>query len=320
MTGSHPFPTESRYDPNAAGGRQLFASITCRKCHRIESQPSKSAGFAVEVFRKRGWLIGGKRSRDVCPGCRNQTERRPDMTAPQRRAAYNAIEARLDQQEGIAPAPSPEPPIVNTVMAEKLAPLAEAMKGRGARRVGLLRGQTLGTGYTKRHNSQRAARTRLRDPEAKEGIHYRIVNEPGGTFGFELITQPQEGLMAEAIPTERLPGVQPAPAAQPPRNPTPPENRRVLDAMDAHYDADRQMYRGSFTDEAVAQQLKVPRAWVTKVRADFYGPETNEAALMRGAKLDDAIKLAEAATKTLLDMAQQAEGLATELKKAREAL
>lgn len=311
------FPSERRI--GEGGASTLFVSITCRKCHRVDTQPMKGPMLGTKVFRARGWLIGSKRNRDVCPGCRNQSDRRENMSGPAKRAAYNAIEERLDRQEagqlGIAP-PEPRPP-VNTVMAEALAPLAAAMKAE--RRKPAPKGTT--TGFTAAHNAARAARRHLgmHKDDAIPGVHYKIINEPGGTFGFELIPIPQETTMAD--PTQSVAGKAVAPPLVPaaPRQPTPPENRRVLDAMDAHYDADRQMYRGSFTDDSVSQQLKVPRAWVTKVRTEFYGPETNEAALMRGAKLDDAIKLAEAASAKLLDMAQQAETLA-DLKRAREAL
>lgn len=69
------------------------------------------------------------------------------------------------------------------------------------------------------------------------------------------------------------------PAVAKPREPTPHENRRVLDALYAHYDVDRGFYQKSWTDKALAGHLDVPTQWVTACREHFFGgPDRNDAA------------------------------------------
>jgi ribosome-binding protein aMBF1 (putative translation factor) len=67
-------------------------------------------------------------------------------------------------------------------------------------------------------------------------------------------------------------------AAEEPRQPTRDDNRRIREELDATYDEAAGRYRKSWTDQALAEKLKVPRAWVAGVREGFYGPDTNEAA------------------------------------------
>lgn len=60
-----------------------------------------------------------------------------------------------------------------------------------------------------------------------------------------------------------------------PRLPSPEDNIKVLDALDAAYDRKLRCYSGKGSDEALAAQLDVPRAWVASVRDQFFGPDTN---------------------------------------------
>ncbi|AFU86674.1 hypothetical protein D869_gp240 [Caulobacter phage CcrRogue] len=66
-------------------------------------------------------------------------------------------------------------------------------------------------------------------------------------------------------------------SAEPPRAATPAENRRILEALDTHYDTNRQCYGGDMTDEKVSKELGLPRAWIAELRERVYGPERNEA-------------------------------------------
>lgn len=63
----------------------------------------------------------------------------------------------------------------------------------------------------------------------------------------------------------------PAPASA-----TQADRRKISDELDAAYDATASRYRGTFSDEALARKLAVPRAWVTEVREFLFGPERNE--------------------------------------------
>lgn len=123
----------------------------------------------------------------------------------------------------------------------------------------------------------------------------------------------------EAPMSNKQPAVSaaPAPIAEPPREPTRADKRRIIEALDEHYDAGKERYLRAFTDEALAEKLKCPRAWVTSLRDELYGPERNEAAQARDAEL---VKL-EAEAKSLEDRALQlatdAETLRAKIVRAR---
>ena len=231
------------------------------------------------------------------------------MSPAQRRAAYLRIEgiARAKEPEE-HPMAQPQPEPVNAIMAAVLAPVAEAMREQQRKPHAK---HKAGTNLSTRYNAMRSARARLGDLKAQEGVHFRTFPEPGDTWGFEILTpEPKEPTVAEPLETAPL---RPAP----PRQPTRDDNRRIRDAMEQHYDEGAGYYRDSFTDEALAANLSLPRAWVTRIREDFYGAEVNEASLKRGAELDVAIALAERATERLLAMAQESEALGEEMKAAR---
>lgn len=61
-------------------------------------------------------------------------------------------------------------------------------------------------------------------------------------------------------------------AAAQPQQPTPADRRRVSDALEEHYLTEKGCYRDSFSDEALAAKLDVPRAWVTELRELLFGP------------------------------------------------
>lgn len=226
----HLFLSENRLVEG--GARVIHVGIPCSKCGRIDWAKAPNAGFGRRIFKNRGWLIGARAGKHVCPAC--HAPRRPDLSPAQKRAAYCRI-------EGVAPAaaPIPAPDPVNPVMAEKLAPVLAA-----------------------------------------------LIN-------------PQEP---------------PAMAAEPPRQPTQADNRRILDALTAHYDEELQRYRKAFSDAALAEALAVPRAWIADVRERFYGPDVNEAAAERDAKVAHALDLADAAVNRLAEMALEAEKIATDLR------
>lgn len=111
------------------------------------------------------------------------------------------------------------------------------------------------------------------------------------------------------------------------RQPTVADNRRVRVAVEDHYDEDRQMYRGNWSDRMLAEELKVPRAWVTRAR-EMYGPDVNnDAEIRRQAaqvqariRIEEAIKKCEEAIKvsnTILELAAGLEGILADLKAKR---
>ena len=85
------------------------------------------------------------------------------------------------------------------------------------------------------------------------------------------------------------------PAADPPRQPTREDNRRIRDYLDSNFDELAGRYRGDLSDHRAAERLSVPRAWVSAIRSSLYGDDRNEAdeaAVELGTELvADAIRL-----------------------------
>jgi hypothetical protein len=59
--------------------------------------------------------------------------------------------------------------------------------------------------------------------------------------------------------------------ASAPRDPTVADRRRIMDALEEHYDVAGGYYTASWSDEGLAEKLKTPRAWVQAVREMFFG-------------------------------------------------
>lgn len=105
--------------------------------------------------------------------------------------------------------------------------------------------------------------------------------------------------------------------AEQPRQPTRDDRRKIMDALEEHYDHERGMYVGSFSDEAVAAKLKMPRAWVSEERERYFGPDTNEAAAREDAKVAELEKRITAAIDRAMIAAGECEALMRELKALR---
>lgn len=97
--------------------------------------------------------------------------------------------------------------------------------------------------------------------------------------------------------------------------PTRADKQRIGGGLDVRYDMRNERYKEDWSDAKLAETLDVPRAWVTQVRVDMYGDhdrnEINDAAFKA---LKEALAQAERAEAKLLDMAQEAERIATNLK------
>lgn len=294
--------------------------VTCCCCGKTHWRKASAKGLGNRIFHNEGWLLGTRRTSDKCPDCRGP-KRGAGMTPGEKRKAYLAIDRRDRRRAGEAPVriePQQAPVIVNTVMAEKLAPVMEQMKEEKMAnampfRPKGRRGRLQEGGFNWRSDARRAARTgmmKLGVTEAKSGVHYQVIEEEGGTFGWVPIEvqQKEEGHMADGDS-----GLIEA-MAQQPREPTREDNRRILSKLDESYDEKREMYKGDWSDKRVAETLDVPRAWVADIRERVYGPDRNEAQQAETKELREAIAMAEQAVKTLTDMAINAESLARDLR------
>lgn len=108
----------------------------------------------------------------------------------------------------------------------------------------------------------------------------------------------------------------PAPIEQPqvitmadPRQPTREDRRAILDSIEEHWNHERNCYRQAFSDKALGAKLNKPAAWVSDIRDEFFGPDTNEARDEAIATLQTLEKDTKAAADRLLAAAQEAETL-----------
>lgn len=94
------------------------------------------------------------------------------------------------------------------------------------------------------------------------------------------------------------------------RKPTIPQNRMIQDKLDTYYDVERQKYKGAWNDQLIADQLKMPRIWISTVRSAFYGPEVNDQASVLESELENYIKQCNDQAERCLNFAEKFENLA----------
>jgi hypothetical protein len=109
-------------------------------------------------------------------------------------------------------------------------------------------------------------------------------------------------------PTPEALTAAPSPVADPIPQPTRDERQLIHDELTKHYNIVDQRYDGSDSDTNVGGRLNMPRAWVTSVREMFFGEyDRNASSEKKKLALTEAVALAGAATKRLLEMAAEAE-------------
>ena len=65
-------------------------------------------------------------------------------------------------------------------------------------------------------------------------------------------------------------------AAEPPRQMQREDRRIIISKLDEVYIDESVGYSGDWSDERVAEDLGVPRAWVSTIREENFGPEVSE--------------------------------------------
>lgn len=126
-----------------------------------------------------------------------------------------------------------------------------------------------------------------------EDVHYRVLRDADRWWRYEITEPTPQQQIIEKEPTvsdgstQAVPDAESVPHAEPARPSTPADSRRIRDALDNdYYDEANERYKGDWNDARVAEAMKVPRAWVTRVR-EIYGPDRND-----GERLAAAAKLA----------------------------
>lgn len=102
-------------------------------------------------------------------------------------------------------------------------------------------------------------------------------------------------------------------AAEPPRQPTREDRRRIQTALDENYLEARGCYRNAFTDKILAEKLKLPAAWVAEERERAYGPEINETRSEAAASLMAIRVRLEALESRAMQLATEAEAMRSEI-------
>jgi hypothetical protein len=118
-------------------------------------------------------------------------------------------------------------------------------------------------------------------------------------------------------PTEKIVTTpDPVITADPPRQPSRDDRRRILEELEDSYDRTKDCYTGAGSDMQLAAKLSVPRAWVSELRDMMFGPDVNEAASLKEARLNELQGKLAALEEQALTLAQNAEALGREVRKA----
>lgn len=97
--------------------------------------------------------------------------------------------------------------------------------------------------------------------------------------------------------------------------------RRIHDEIVGNWDEHAGRYMGSATDKTIADVLKVPRAWVAEIRADYFGDDgTNEELVGFKADLERSIAEVTTLSNNALDVASKYDKVAENLKTMRQRL
>jgi hypothetical protein len=101
-----------------------------------------------------------------------------------------------------------------------------------------------------------------------------------------------------------------------PRTITRSDRRHIVDALEVHYDQDKQRYFKDMSDQKLGDKLNIPRVWITQIRVEMFGDhDRNEAQEADRVKALETIKLAESTRDKLLEMAGQAELILNDLRR-----
>lgn len=266
--------------------KRLCVGATCRCCKTTEWIPTNVPGdpppeLAAKQFRAHGWDVGKRRRDDTCPRCKGSKVR---PAAPQ--GWYERLVQTLDGCE-------PELVIDGFQVVSTARALAIA---QGDPAVELLP-------------------TQSQDARRLVPLMSRL-----GFTGPKAIPRGRSSLQGYKRPTTRpdtemetvdMPAT---PAAEAPRQPTREDRRKIVDHLDGCYNLDKGRYSGDWSDAKTAEELKVPRAWVSDLREQLYGPEGNEVADLV-VKDFDALKARAAELEgDVVRLMEKADGFIRELK------
>jgi hypothetical protein len=80
----------------------------------------------------------------------------------------------------------------------------------------------------------------------------------------------------EVMSSEKVVPITPPPAVEPPRAMTRDDGRIIFNKIDENYAGESVGYALGWSDERIAKDLGVPRAWVAEIRDKYFGPDIDE--------------------------------------------
>ncbi len=308
------------------------AHIDCSTCNRsdparADQSLAKAQPNAMKKFRWAGWELGKDRAHDVCPECVTKAnEARREKNRKEFGMEHVAPGSLVDGYIHVASTLSPEP----SVQPE---PALEFLPGKAPRKRSSKGFMTWG-GFNRRFNAQRSVLSQLAfhgRQSAIDGVDYVISLEPGTAQWRWTILSPDQpskptpdtSTAAVAAPIPEPANMNEAktePRADEPRTPTMADRRKVMDTIEASWNADKMCYQGSSTDKSIAERLGVPRKWVSDIRSEWFGAEANEASSKAIADVTAVIKRAEEMEMLGLKLATDAEALRADAKRILDSL
>jgi len=107
------------------------------------------------------------------------------------------------------------------------------------------------------------------------------------------------------------------PIAVPPRTPSRDEKRIIFQKIDELYISETVGYSGDWSDALIAEDLKVPLAWVAGIREENFGPNISEAVTKAETDVDAFMAELAVVKEALAEVDRKAERLTKELQKLR---
>jgi len=101
--------------------------------------------------------------------------------------------------------------------------------------------------------------------------------------------------------------------AEPPRAMTREDRRIVYAKVEDAYNVKDSCYSANWTDQLVATDLGVPRAWVRDIREEFFGPEVDAASAKRRADIAEAMAMQARLVEALTDLQKKVQACAAKL-------
>lgn len=103
------------------------------------------------------------------------------------------------------------------------------------------------------------------------------------------------------------------PSAEPPREMSRDDRRLIFAKLDEFYVDENTGYSAGWTDDKVATDLGVPRAWVAQIRDENFGPGTNEEITKLLSEVNETVRLHEGVKSRLTELQRLESGLAADI-------